>query len=101
MIKIDDKYGIDVSDNNYTLVRYRVSEKTGEEQIQPIGYYNSMERACAGYVAKVDYDLFSGMNTTLDEAMKAFRSHREKISAVLSSVFGYSLNTAKTDNSDS
>lgn len=93
MIRINDKYGIKVEEENYVLVRLRIaSEKSkhaGTEQRVTLGYYTSLESALKGALRFVEMDTLESGDFTLNAAIEAVTAIRDSYGELLKKALEY------------
>lgn len=81
MIYINDEYGIQADEKQYTLVKRakRVDKDTGEACWGAIGHYGSMSGALEGLSRRLHRQRVSTEDMGLDEAVMAYHEIRDSI----------------------
>lgn len=84
MVRITDKYYIDVIDSpvSYVLKRRWITKK-GEEQFKSVGFYGSMEGALSHLVDQVVADDLAVTPCTLREALRRIADRRAELLQVI------------------
>ena len=81
MIRLNEDYGIDVTDTSYNLVRFRISagEKTkGQETYTPFAYFTSLEGALNCFRREILKDRLKSRSMGITEAIsEVLESNRE------------------------
>lgn len=103
MIRINDKYGIELDEANYILVRFRVagekSKNAGVEEVITIGYYSTLEGVLKAALKTVEMETLASMDCDLEEALKVVIGIRESYDGLLNKVLGYERETKCTSAS--
>ena len=76
MIRINDRYGVLVDSDNYTLVRIGVSQKgknAGEETTSTLGFYGTLDGAVYAALDKMERDELSEQDMDLEAAVTIIR----------------------------
>ena len=76
MIRINDRYGIEVSSNDYSLVKFgevKKGKNQGGERRNYIGYYNTLDGAMYAAMCAIQHDKLAEKDYTLPEALDEVR----------------------------
>lgn len=96
MIRINNDYGIDIDDMNYTLFRFGIagpkSKKPGEETKTILGYYSSIESVLSAAIKYMEKDALSEGEYSLTAALKKIVEIREGFGGLLKKVLEYKGN---------
>ena len=79
MIRVNEKYGIIVSNTDYCVVALKNNQKTGEEYNVPQSYHADIESALKKIAKYTIRDAVSGGDMTIDEACAAIRDAMDKL----------------------
>lgn len=87
MIKVTDKYSIDVDSMNYTIrdtSKTWVDKKTGEKTVPAVAYCTTLESALSKIRALMKTDVLIDKDITLDEAIRLVREENRRFEGLLS-----------------
>lgn len=84
MVKVTDKYYIDVIDSpvSYVLKRKFLTKK-GEDRFKCLGYYSSVEGALSALADQVVADDLAPLSCTLSEALAHIDARRSELMQVI------------------
>lgn len=91
MIRVTDKYGIDMDSDNYILVNIGVrgekSKKKGEEYQKTIGYYTTLESALEAVVRCTEKDYLSKEDIDLQQAVSVVKQVHQELASKFKMAF--------------
>lgn len=97
MIRINDKYGIEVDEANYMLVRFRIagekSKNVGQEEVITLGYFSTLEGVLKAALKNVEMETLGAKDYSLEEALKVVMAIRDSYGGLLNRVLGYEKET--------
>lgn len=76
MIAINEKYGVLVDPDNYTLVKrgvFKDGKRAGEEFLSAIGYYSSLDNALYAALDKMERDELGASDMSIGDAVTIIR----------------------------
>ncbi len=86
MIRINERYGIEVGEMSYTLVRFQLAKtgkKKGEELTRPLGYYKSLRQTLEAFADKYVTDALKDGDMTLETAVNTIvEAHKEVVDII-------------------
>lgn len=94
MIKLTDRYGIEVSSNDYALVQLGKVEKgkhQGEDTKKILGYYAGLDGALYAAMKAMQHDKLSEKDYTLPEALTEVRKIHADCKEMFSRIMGDDL----------
>lgn len=95
MIRLNQYYGIEVSANDYSLVKFRTVEKQGKnhgkEQQSIMGYYSTLDKALYAAMVALQHDKLSEKDYTLPEALSEVRKIHADCKAMFARIMGDDL----------
>ena len=94
MIRLNQYYGIEVSANDYSLVKFGISEKgknQGKETQNIVGYYSTLDKALYAAMVALQHDKLSEKDYTLPEALSEVRKIHADCKTMFARIMGDDL----------
>lgn len=94
MIRLNQYYGIEVSANDYSLVKFGISEKgknQGKETQNIVGYYATLDGALYAAMVALQHDKLSEKDYTLPEALSEVRKIHADCKTMFARIMGDDL----------
>lgn len=94
MIRLNQYYGIEVSANDYSLVKFGISEKgksQGKETKSIVGYYATLDGALYAAMVALQHDKLSEKDYTLSEALSEVRKIHADCKTMFARIMGDDL----------
>ena len=86
MIRLTDKYAVEVGDTAYILYRTKISsgeKHKGREYLTPIGYFTSLGGALNSFRKEVIADDLRGVDMSLSDAISKIEASNEKVERLI------------------
>lgn len=86
MIRLTDRYGIEVGDCSYILYKIKVSggdKHKGKEYLTPTGYFTSLGGALNSFRKEVIADNLKGLDIDLSDAISIIKASNDKVEQLI------------------